>query len=292
MADQPQNFQIPATDDPVKTTGQKPAIRTMKSDIEEMFKTTKPSLIQIMTQEIKPPEKKTSKTFNRNYYYIIGGGAGLVGIALAVFFFLSSSREETLSFPKLIPPAPFFATETSRTISVKLGDRSQFLRLMEDSRNEREREGTMKRILLKVTDAEERFATLNDFFSFYRISTPPNFLDRISSLPMITFYYGPGGARLGIFAKTFDPDRTWAEMLRWESSLILDLSPLFFGEAVSPISSFEDRTYRNIDWRFLKLSQIKDLGIGYTIFPAGNILILTTGKEAMETVINRLFEAR
>ena len=85
----------------------------------------------------------------------------------------------------------------------------------------------------------------------------------------------------------------WGDFISWENSLLSDLQPLFFDQKPDVvIAPFEDRTYRNTDWRFLKLSSEKDIGIGYTIFPAGNILILTTGKEAMETTINRLFEKR
>jgi hypothetical protein len=65
---------------------------------------------------------------------------------------------------------------------------------------------------------------------------------------------------------------------------------MFFDERTDTIvAPFEDRTYRNIDWRYLKLSQAKDLGIGYGVFPASNVLIFTTGKEGAETTINRLF---
>ena len=68
---------------------------------------------------------------------------------------------------------------------------------------------------------------------------------------------------------------------------------LFFGDEIKPLTSnFEDRTYRNIDWRYIKLSQEKDVGFGYTVFSAGNILVVTTSKAAMEEAINRLFDAR
>ncbi len=82
-------------------------------------------------------------------------------------------------------------------------------------------------------------------------------------------------------------------MLSWEPGLLRTFTPFFFDEKVnSVIAPFEDRTYRNIDWRYLKLSQDKDLGIAHAVFPAGNILIITMSKEAMETTINRLFDAR
>lgn len=275
----------------------KPAIRTMKSDVEELFKTTKPSLIQVLGQEVTtsgrpPPTKKESAL--RRYYPVfivaLAAGAAIIGVILFL-----ASRKETDGTPiKLIPPAPFFATETSRTISVGAGERALFLRLMEDSSRELEREGNIKRILVKIKDGPaERFATLADFLEFYRITPPVNFLSNLGSPLMLFFYYGRDGSRFGLSLRTADPDRTWRDLLGWEPALLRDFTPLFFDEKPEVvISPFEDRTYRNIDWRFLKLSPKKDLGIGYTIFPVGDVLLLTTSKEATETVINRLFDAR
>ena len=130
-------------------------------------------------------------------------------------------------------------------------------------------------------------------------------------------YHGGGETHLGIAVKTRDTARTFRDLLLWESSLAVDLLPLFNGLNVKPTDAlFEDRTYRNIDWRFLRLSTIetpsvesgttttssdlplaelgpkKDIGLGHAVFPARNIAVVTTSKEAMETVIGRLFDSR
>lgn len=295
MPDQPKNPQQSSAVPPKINPEPKPAIRTMKSDVEALFKTTRPSLIEIISKEASVPMPrpflKGKKMFSNRGLTI---GVAMLFIAVGIIiFFLNQSQKEKLK-PKLVPPAPFFATETARTVSVRSNDRALFLRLIEDSVREREREGTIKRVIVKLQDGpQERFATVSDFFEFYRIETPSGFLNYTEAALMPFIYYGRDGARFGLSLRTTDPNRALRDMLLWEPSFLRDLAPLFFDEKPEVvIAPFEDRTYRNIDWRFLKLSQTQDLGIAYTIFPAGNIVAITTSKESMETVINRLFDAR
>jgi len=276
----------------------------MRTDVDEFFKTAKPSLGSMITQSQAMAALEERRP-SRMPAIIIFSVIGIVVLAGGAFFlnqFLSASPRGTsntggpasTSAQKLALPAPFFATETSRTITANIGDRPGFARLMADSMQEKERDGTIKRIVIKVKDGpQERFATMSDFFDLWRISPPQSLTDRIDGPPMTFIYYGTSGSRLGFTARTRVPDRTLADMLAWEPGLLSAFTPLFFDEKISSvIAPFEDRTYRNIDWRYLKLSQEKDLGIAHTIFPAGNFLVVTTSKEAMETAINRLFDAR
>lgn len=277
-----------------------PAIRTMKSDLEDLFKNTKPSLIQMIgrTQERLPVA--TGRPGKIRLILPLSLLALLAVAGTAVFFYLGGDLKppadgmDSRTRERLTPAAPYFATETSRTITVKKQDRSQFLRLMQDSYKETEREGTVKRIIMVLEDGPlERYATPADFFELWRIAAPGGLAERLDDNLMAFIYYGASGGRLGLAARTREPERAFANMLSWEPGLLTSITPLFFDErSDAVIAPFEDRTYRNIDWRYLKLSQERDLGIGYTVFPVGNIFILTTSKEAMETVINRLFDAR
>lgn len=282
----------------------KPVIRTMRTDVDEFFKTAKPSLGSMITQSQAMASLEERRP-SRIPAIIIFTVIGIVVLAGGAFFlnqFLSGtpsggtsgSGPSKSAAQKLALPAPFFASETSRTITANIGDRPGFARLMADSMQEKERDGTVKRIIIKVKDGpQERFATMSDFFDFWRISPPQSLTDRIDGPVTVFIYYGAGGSRLGFSARTRAPDRTLADMLAWEPGLLPAFTPLFFDEKItSVLAPFEDRTYRNIDWRYLKLSQDRDLGIAHTIFPAGNFLVITTSKEAMETVINRLFDAR
>lgn len=274
-----------------------PAIRTMKSDIERLFKTAPPSVAQ-MIGKIGP-----ATTAARRQTKIVGIYLWL-GIMIVMFLGIGGTAYyfRTLLFPpsaiteikKALPPAPFFATESSRTIVIAQTDRQQFIKLMEDAMKEGERDGTLARVLIKFTDTpDERFANINDFFGFYHITPPENFLKRLES-PFMTYVLTTSeGTRLGLGVHTKDTNRTLRDMLDWEPKMLESLRPLFFNKQLVPLTPlFEDRSYRNIDWRYLKLSADTDIGIAYTVFPAENVLVITTSKGLMETVINRLFGAK
>lgn len=279
---------------PSLARGQRPAIRTMKSDVEQIFKSTKPSLLQIISQEsTQAPAIKSRGVLRANRLFNVGIVTLVVVLLGATAYFIFQPRAPAAPL-KLIPPAPLFATESSRTISADTKNSTAFLRLIEDASRETERQGTVKRIIIKLQDGPTaRFATLADLFQFWKIAPPPNFLGELGTSLMTFFYFGTDGARFGIAVPTKDADRTLASLLSWEPQILADISPLLFDEKPEVVvAPFEDRTYRNIDWRYLKLSSSRDLGIGYLVFPAKNILVLTTSKEAMETIINRMFDAR
>lgn len=238
---------------------------------------------------------------NKRFFFVVG--IILVAVISAGWWYVSGTREEPEARPsRPSAPAPLFTTESSRTITVKHLDRLQFFRLLEDSLKEQELFGTTKRIIVKIqmpdlptgqAGGTERFATFADFVDFYRLSPPKNLAQFLGGPLMVFVYYGENGSRLGLAAKTSDSDRTMLSMFSWESSLALDFRSLFFGAQFGEITGeFEDRTYRNIDWRFLKSPRTENLGIGYMIFPARDVLVITTSKEALEKAIDKLFEAK
>ena len=274
-----------------------PAIRTMKSDLDRLFKTTPPSIAQMVTRpgSVNPLVKKAHRS--AGVYVILGVIVTLlIAIGTGVYYFWDTifPAPEPIEIIKAVPPTPFFATESSRTIDISPTDRQQFIKLMIDSMKEFERNGTMKRILIKLSDASgEHFITPSDFFNFYQITPPASLVKRLGANIMVVVYTAASGTRLGLAMHTNDANRTLRDMLDWESSMLNDIKPLFFGVQLAPISlTFEDRSYHNIDWRYLKLSSDTDIGIGYSVFPAKNLLIITTSKEFTETVIDRLFNAR
>lgn len=277
-----------------------PSIRTMKSDMDQLFAKGKPAVAQMAGRagEHVPVVRKQAQ---RAGIYLV---AGLILILFLLFggaaymlrgyWWKLAFGPQTPTSQATEPPAPFFTTESSRTVTVRGDNRTQFLLLMEDALAEVEREKSMKRIVIKVEDASgEKFADLEDVFSLYRIESPGLLLDRIGD-PLMTFvFYGEDGSRLGFAAGVHDQDRAFRDLLFWEQTMVNDLAPIFGTKALTPLTSaFEDRTYRNIDWRFIKLSREKDLGIGYTIFPAGRVFILATSKTMMERVIDRMFDIR
>lgn len=280
---------------PDEKTEKRSSIRTMKSDIEELFKNTKPSLVQILSKEVSmaAPRAPAKKAGARAMLYFMRTAFALaVFFVFAYFIFFGRGREE-VPLPKIVAPTAYFATESSRTIAIREKDRQLFLRLMSDSAHELERPGGAKRIIIKMEGEDGRFAKTSDFFQFYRITPPGELPSLLESHIMPFFLYTSPGARFGFAVRIKDPDRVLRDFIQWESLLPTVFRDFFFDEETEKsVAPFEDRTFRNIDWRYIKLSQEEDLGLGYTIFPAKNVLVVATSKETMETVINRLFESK
>lgn len=276
----------------------------MKSDLEELLRTTKPTIGQLVTPQPSGEPEQPAAT-SKLLRFILIGIAAVIVISGGIFAFLRFSAHApqpdqtpgpTPASARLTPPAPFFAVESSRTISVEGADRPLFFRLLQDSLQELEREKTVKRIVVKIRETTgERFATPADFLRFLSATPPPLFLNQLDRTLMLFVFYEKSGPRIGFAAQTTDSGRTLSALFAWENTILSSLRPLFFNEELPGLTEefiFEDRVYRNIDWRYLKLSQEKDLGVGYTIFPANNLLVVTMSKGLMETAINRLYDAQ
>jgi len=276
-----------------------PAIRTMKSDVSEYFKKSKPSLTKLVGMEVaeNPPER-TSKRKQKTFL-VAGAVVGIFLLSALAFFFLGGNAfkngEEGILPARPDEPLPLFAVENSRTIEADTANQLSFLRLIEGVARTKGRRETFEHLILKLHDGpQERFATLTDFFTLYRIEPPPNTFTYAEGPVMLFFYHDADAENhFGFATKSRDPERTLRDLLIWESSLAGDILSLFFTQNPEPARTmFEDRTYRNIDWRFLSLSQENDLGIGHVVFLAKNVVVLTTSEAAMKKVIDRLFDSR
>ncbi len=278
-----------------KQDQRKPSIRTMKSDVEELFKTTKPSLIQIIGREDAAPiirQIPRASSSKKVIIFLMLLFALLCGSFVVYYFVLAPALISTPQIPlSFDPPAPFFSTEQSETVSGSFENRVLLLQKIEGVMRERAREGTIKYIPIKLEEkGHERFANADDIIQLYRMRPPQEFSLAIESSVMPFVYYSEEGSRFGMAFRVRDANRMLRNMLTWESSILSDFTPLFFSEKPEIIvAPFEDRAFRNIDWRFLNLSHTKDLGIGYSFFPAKKVFILTSSKEAIETIISRLY---
>ncbi|MDP3771751.1 MAG: hypothetical protein Q8Q94_00025 [bacterium] len=292
----------------------KPAMRTMRSDMEGMFYANKPpALIQFMHQGREDTPLQTNglllnqhKTRKRSFLIplivILTLGAGVV---VGFFFFPQLAAKipglrHVVSPNAPIPrqpaviPMPFFATEGTEELAAPAGDRVILLELLDNLAKKSGRQGTIKRVLIKLTDERgEYYASLADLFDVERITPPPRFLDNTEG-PLMTFFAATAeGERFGLVVRVTDSDRALQDLRVWETALGTNFQPLMFSsELTATTTSFTSGTYRNIDWRFLKRSVDQDLGVGYALFPARNYIILITSMRALETVIDRLFNAR
>jgi len=99
-------------------------------------------------------------------------------------------------------------------------------------------------------------------------------------------YYQSVGPRLALVVKINDPNQTEKIMKAWEKTMPDDLKWLFLQEPGSPSTdSFQDNLYKNISIRYLNFPD-SALTIDYAI--VNDLLIITTSKESMYEIINRL----
>lgn len=270
-----------------------PAIRTMKTDMEQMFRQSKPTIADFVQPKSKIPSRPT-KDHSRGLriFFILVLVLVLLGSGTAgVLFFFRSTQKPVIV--KQIPP-PLFPVEFTKELSVTAAKDASLEKIIDQTNKETERPQTITRLLVTLTNEPiERYLATKDFFEMLSIKAPVSFLDETADSLMPFFYHTGQENHFGVAILAKDSDRLFRELFAWESKLSLDLRPLFLNRPPDgSFETFEDQTYRNIDWRFLKLSTDKDIGIGYLIFPAKKLLIITTSKEAMETVINRLFNAQ
>lgn len=292
----------------------KSTIRTMKSDLEELTqKTKRPPELAAAEEIVKKSQayklaietKDHYPSFAKNHGWpnrkclLLSVGSVIVLTVLGVSFYIlpkggNGTSTPPTPTPAVVPLPQLFATETSETITIKTNDGAGLLRSLQKLTGKEEREGTIKRVAVKISgEPQERLLGLTDFFETLKIEPPAGFVEHMETQMMIFIFYDSTGGKIGFATKTKDINRALRDLFVWEPTIISSLGSLFFdSERDLTEGRFEDRIYRNIDWRFLKLSSKEDLGIAYTVFPANNILVLTTSRVALETVINRLFDLR
>lgn len=267
----------------------------MKSDVAEFMQKAKPSLIQLLTKQAEyQPEKQAGEEKRVPAAVVATVFAGVVVLGIAGWFgyrYLSPMPEALPPAEEVIPPSPMSA-EKSQTFTVAR-DAAKLRRTVVDAAEVNERTGSLKRLIIKIQEADgkTKLLTPKDFFTILDIHPPSQLPDSLGDSLFLYIYYASDGPRAAFIAPSRNAGRTFAGMLGWESSMQRDLEVLFLGQNIKPvIAPFLDKTFKNVDYRFLEVAP--GVGFGHFAFSAKNFLVLTTSEEALHVVINRLFEAR
>lgn len=272
-------------------------IRTMKTDVAEYLKETKPSLLSILTQEMKPDGlaqepgyKLKSKSRWLPLVAVFLGILILAGGGYWTFTYFSGG-EEGNDDGIITPPKPIFASEKTKTILAR--GNTDLLRNLQALGEENERDGVVTKLDMRILEAEGAILfTPETFFKAIGAKPPTEFYSNHTSALHAFLYSDRGASRFGALFISRNGARSLAEMLMWEPTIQRDLEPFFLGQLPeSAVGVFLDKSYRNINYRFLSLSRSEDLGIGYFLFDVKKYLVITTSEKAMEVIINRLFEA-
>lgn len=273
----------------------KPSIRTMKSDISEFLKDTKPSLIQMLATQVEAErsglaQEKPSFTVP---WLKIAVGLTLAGILLiggyAGYQYLGKAPPQEAN---VIIPQPFFTVEKTTALQYASRDLENLRGAIKKERGG-ERLGSLKRLVILIEEEAGaiRHITPAEFSTATGLKIPELLLPTLTQV-MPVYYESPNGVRLAIVFKSSDPKRFLDIFFRTESNLITGWVPLFLD--ITPptrIIGFEDRLYRNIGYRILPLDPQLDLAITYGLYPAKNFLILTSSEAAFKEIVDRLFEA-
>lgn len=268
-----------------------PHIRTMASDL--LLHAKKPSDAALETP--RPAQESETPRVKMPVFVLLGIlvivlGAGAYAYR-AYYSLLFTGGAPTVKRPE--PPAPFFGVEATRELTVTGENKNEFPSVLKNAFASDERRGTFKRVIIVIkTETEDRYAELKDLFSLFGIPAPTLFFTSIEK-PLMTFaYYGDDGVHFGFAASVDDRERVLAAMGRWEETLSSDVRPLFLDASVLPEPGvFEEYVYRNTTYKFLQSPQDQNRGIAYLVFPAKKYLIVTTSRESMERIIERLFSA-
>lgn len=272
--------------------GREPAIRTMRSDVSEFLKTTKPSLVSILVRqaqwdEYHPPSEKRTGLW-------LAAAGGVIMLAAGIWLighFLGPARNPPRAEINTPPPFLFF----EETSDVTIDPTRQALRTAANL-GAGDPPGSFRRLIIRIRE-NTGVATLPELPQFLEIAggrLPAAFMESAMGPPQVFRYHSPAGRpELGIIMEVKNPARALQSLLTTESSLTADLAFLFSGALPPPaLVPYQDVTYRNISLRYFRPDPNTDSGLGYLLFPARRLIVMATSENALRAAIDRLFERR
>lgn len=276
------------------TGDRKVSVRTMKSDISAFLKETKPSLVQLIsTQTTAERLSEPSERQARRRLEI------LAIIAISLVFLAAIGF---LAWQKLVPggseknhtaviPQPFFSVEKFAAIDYRPETRNLKEKIREAALAT-EKTGVMKRIVA-IYSTPTSVATLdgNDFLKEADVAVPRDAAPSLTGPVMLIAHKAGAGTRLATVIKTGDARRVFEILIRNERDALLIWRGLFLNTPAAPKNiTFEDRDYRNINYRILTIDEAGDLRVIYGIFPAKEYIIAASSRETFQEIVNRLYE--
>jgi len=273
-----------------------PNIRTMRSDVSEYLKETKPSLIQLITNEepLAVAERELEPKKPRNLSFLWWGIGTLLLLIVAGYGAYLLTRTAPIQEAQLKVPQPLLSVERSSAVSVISGDTETPYEKSIERGDIADAEGDMTRIVAVIGSGtlDQRVLTPIEFLRASGVVLPAHTADLLGTNYMPFIYKTRFGNRQGIILEVKDRDRVFQALLSNENGMQENWATIFPGRnPPTHIIPFEDRTYRNISYRILSLAPEQDSVLVYGFFPAKNYLIVATSEEALRLIVNRLFLA-
>ena len=266
----------------------------MESDISELMKKEKPSLIGLMTKRGGDGAGVVidGRKGWRVPWFSVGITMGILAAVLvsgffAYNYFLVAEEEPVEKAEKKSTAYVSFDEEES----VVLKSKEEFSPKTNEIAIDGARFGTLKKLNIKLSDGEIKDATFKDLLKIWE-AAPPSDLEFIVLPETQEFlYYSDARTAMAAVFKVSDTNRALSDMLSWEARIPSELNEFLLGAKPEiNIVFFEDKTHGGISYRFAKMSFSEDLGFGYFVFPEKKNLVIASSEEVIRIIINRLLE--
>ncbi len=235
-----------------------------------------------------------SKDTKRNWKKIIISFLSLIVIFGVSFYFFWTHFIRIIPAQPPILPQSLVAVEKDFIISLdeqynEKPDSPALADLLKTSQPS----GTFNRVLFQKfyrVGRQEKIDWLSLDETFKKIGINKIPLSSLKDDYSLFIYNQNGGKRLGLVIAVDNLGLAREQLLVWEDEgMISDLNPLIrhlsFGQAAT--RSFQDNIYRGIKIRYMNFPD-PDVSIDYALLPEKNYLLISTSKESMYQLIDRL----
>lgn len=279
-----------------KHAKQEGEVRTYATDIGEMMKKEKGSVIKIALAEQKRRDefkKKTDPTATRNIIVIMFGFILIVG-GIMIFIYTIINRANPVEVTNFVPTLPsFIFTENQVQIDMTELNRTELIAA----------------IRAQVNSTTLGAETINNLFVSYRgvggqaqvpsgvflqklgVEVPTSLLQNLYPEFSLGVYNLPDGNDLFMIFRVKDFNETFTAMREWEATMLTEFVRLFninakeYGKDIFT-KDFENETIANKEARVLRDNNGKTI-VSY-IFLDTRTVMITTKTNAVEEVIKRI----
>ncbi len=264
----------------------KPALRTMKSDMQEYINQQKMSMVDIAGKQAVKQGLKISGNYepNKNKFITLAVII-LIMISVGVFAFVVLLKNKTAQKEP--------GSQVRFPASVISSDKQEFVTL--EANNQQNNKNKIKEIIgsdIKIgnitdfvfIDGDKHLITPELFFKYSGVNTPLGF----SSFLTDKFMFGVYGADQNkpfIILKISSFENSLAVMLKWEKTISSDIKEIMPVSEASSGSKFQDKIIKNHDTRIL-YSESGQTVLLYS-FLDKDTLVMTLNNNTFEEILRR-----
>jgi len=264
---------------PPITEPEKPKEKPPEKPKEKPVKPPKPLKIK----KIIPPEVKAKRRKRASIILIVV----IVIIGLGWFFYWQGTKPEPVLSPSPIIeelkfPEPLIEVDNTQKIFLQ---NTSLRTTLKAEANLEQAAQTLERIV--PIKGEKEILSLNNLIQGLRIAVYPYVQSELKDNYTLVFYGQDGKRRLGLVIEAIDSSKLKDQLKFWEKTMLDDLKNLFLNENLGEPTSktFSDNLYQGVLIRYINFPGL-DLTIDYAV--SGNLLLLSTSKESMYQIIDRI----